>query len=275
MQTSPVSTRPRKVTSVGVDELRAAWKAIEAGQFGPSAKPAANQIDKPTPRVTGPAQGPSKGWVPGAKESVIAVLGALGSAGTTTVALSMATAAGSGVRLVESCSASASGLIAAASAELGDQGAWRRGRRDGVLLLWRRNNDLAPVPGPTEAGLTVVDLGSGPLSGWPASALAEAPALVLVTRATVPGLRRLERELERHTLSNLALAVVGPPLKRWPKVLTLGLGDRTQELVGDGRLVCVPVDRTLAITGLTPELLPPALVSAGGRLHALLGKEPS
>lgn len=275
MQTSPIATRPPRVAAVGVDELRAAWKAIEAGQFGPGARPAAGPPDTVSRAAARPTQVRSEAWTPAAGESVIAVRGALGSAGTTTVALAMATAAGSSVRLVESCPASASGLVAAACAELGDECAWRRGRRDGVLLQWRLNGDLAPVPGPTAAGLTVVDLGAGPLSGWPTSALAEAQALVLVTRATVPGLRRLEREVERHTQSNLALAVVGPPLKRWPKVLTRALGDRTQELLREGRLVCVPVDRTLAITGLTPEPLPPVLVSTGGRLLALLGKESS
>lgn len=268
-------TRSPQVAAVGVDELRAAWKAIEAGQFGPGAKPAAGPLAKASRGATRPTQTRSEPWAPGVGEFVIAVRGALGSAGATTVALATTSAAESGVRLVECCPASASGLIAAASAELGDEGAWRLGRRDGVLLQWRLDEDPAPVPGPTEAGLTVVDLGSGPLSGWPASALAEAPALVLVTRATVPGLRRLERGLEQRTQSNLALAVVGPALKRWPKALTRALGDRTYDLLREGRLVCVPVDRTLAITGLTPEPLPSALVSAGGHLLALLGKEPS
>lgn len=219
MHASPL-TRPRKVVVVGVEELRAAWKAIEAGQFDPITRPAPSPPDAASQGATLPAQMRSEAWVPGADESVIAVRGALGSGGATTVALAMVTAAGCGVRLVECCPASASGLIAAASAELGDQGAWRLGRRDGVQMQWRLNDDTpAQMPGPTEAGHTVVDLGAGLLSGWPASAFAETPALVLVTRATVPGLRRLERAVERLTRSNLALAVVGPPLKRWPKTL--------------------------------------------------------
>ena len=272
MHTSPSATTPR-VAAVGVEELRSAWKAVEAGFFDRTIEPAA----RPHAPSVAPATGSAPDtWAPGVDESVVVVRGCLGSAGATTVALALATASASAARLVECCPAWASGLTAAASAELGEEGAWRRGRRGGVQLEWRHVDEAGvPLPSDAHSGLTVLDLGAEMPSGWAASALAETPALALVTRATVPGLRRLERELERHASRNPVAAVIGPPFKRWPKVLTRAVGDHTHFLIRDGRLIGVPVDRTLALTGLTPDPLPPALVRAGGRLLTLLGKEPS
>ena len=53
------------------------------------------------------------------------------------------------------------------------------------------------------------------------------------------------------------------------------VGVRTLALIDEGRLIDVPFDRTLAVTGLTPDPLPVPLVKAGGRILAVLGKESS
>src|SRR5690606_6821821 len=99
------------VATVSVAELLAAWHAVADGQFA-----YATAAGDPTPGSTG--------WCPVA----VAVLGCHGSAGASTLALSLATAAGEPVRVVEAAAAGASGLAGAATAELGPTGTgWVRG----------------------------------------------------------------------------------------------------------------------------------------------------
>ena len=69
--------------------------------------------------------------------------------------------------------------------------------------------------------------------------------------------------------------MVGPQVKRWPTVLTRTVGVQTLALIDEGRLIDVPFDRALAVTGLTPDPLSVPLVKAGGRILAALGKESS
>ena len=108
-----------------VCELRRAWAALDAGQFAEAHEP----------------QRPAQRWTPAQGERVLAVIGAHGTAGASTLALAIATAAAP-ARVVECASTSRSGLVGAATAELGGRDGWLRGTRDKVVL--ERWDDEAP-----------------------------------------------------------------------------------------------------------------------------------
>lgn len=266
------ATRP-----VGVDELRRAWLAVQAGDF---------RHVRPKQRAVVPASpGAAVEWTPASDELVIPVVGASGSCGATTVALALATAVKGPARVVECASASLSGLAAASTAELGaDDHGWVHGTRDHVQLCrapgFRETPDTVPTPSPTDAPVvTVVDLGSQ-LSqvlaghGWLTSLLADASTVVVVARATVPGLRRLESSLHLLDSDRVVAAVLGPPHQRWPRAVAHTVGALAGALRDSGRLVEIPEDRTLAVHGLTPDPLPARLVTAGGVLLSHLEGNP-
>ena len=259
-------TRSKSAPGVGVDELRAAWRALEAGLFTDGAA-ATGQVASGADC----SRAGMEGWTPSTGEQVIVVQGSVGSAGATTIALAIATASSEQVRLVECCPTTVSGLVAASTAELGEEDGWRLGRRDGVRIERQATDEpRPPTPLATASDLTVLDLGTSAVAAWP---MLPGEPPVLVTRASVPGLRRLEALLDLHPAAVAGL--VGPPVKRWPKVLTRTVGVRTIALIDEGRLIDVPFDRALAVTGLTPDPLSVPLVKAGGRILAALGKEPS
>lgn len=268
--TTASPTRP-----VSVDELRRAWLAVQAGEFR-----------TPTPTRRPPATTePLAGWTPGSGERLLAVVGAAGSCGATTVALALASAADGAARVVECCSASQTGLAAASTAELGTPGpGWTRGSRERVLLDRadgvRPDPMSVPTPAPTpNPGLTVVDVGH-PVeqvlagAGWLAALLTEAPVLVIAARASVPGLRRLESCLHQLDNRNVIAAAIGPPHRRWPAALTRTLGTHTRRLLDTDRLHTVPEDRTLALHGITPAPLPSPLLTAGTALLSLTEGNP-
>ena len=262
------ATRP-----VAVDELRRAWLAVQAGDFRRS---------HPKQRAVAPAApAAAVEWTPASDELVIPVVGAAGSCGATTVALALATAVNGPARVVECAAASLSGLAAASTAELGaDDHGWINGTRDHVQLCRaegvRVTPDSVPKPSPTDAPVvTVVDLGSQiaqVLAGqsWLTSLLAGGPTVVLVSRATVPGLRRLESSLHLLDANRAVAAVLGSPRRRWPRTVTHTVGALTGELIDSGRLVEIPEDRTLAVHGLTPDPLPTPLLTAAGVLLSLI-----
>ena len=158
---------------------------------------------------------------------MVPVVGAAGSCGATTVSLALATAAGRGARVVECASASSSGLVAASTRELGsDDHGWVHGARDQVLLDRAAGTaphpDHLPTPPPADAPLlTVVDMGSQVEQvvaghGWLTRLLTDAPTVVVVARASVPGLRRLECCLHQIGPDRTLVAVVGPPAAAGP-----------------------------------------------------------
>ncbi len=262
---------------VAVDELRRAWLAVQAGDFSRSGY---------KQRAVAPAlPATAVEWTPAPDEFVIPVVGAAGSCGATTVALALATSVEGPARVVECASASASGLAAASTAELGADGhGWVYGTRDHVHLEradgFRENPDTVPTPSPTDAPVvTVVDVGSQLAQvlaghGWLTSLLADAPTVVVVARATVPGLRRLESSLHLLDADRAVAAALGPPHRRWPRAVAHTVGALTGALIDSGRLVEIPEDRTLAVHGLTPDPLPARLVTAGGVLLSHLEGNP-
>ena len=251
------------MTAHSVAELRDAWRAIEAGEFAHG------------PRSVPTARTPATVWAPAPGERVVAVVGCAGGVGASTVALALATAAGVPARVVECCTPLASGFSAAANAELGNEGPWRRGSR-GDVLLERPITDDATVPVPTESSVewTFVDTNwksvSDPGAGWLGPLLRTLDDIVLVTNATVPGVRRLESCAELLGRDAFGV-VVGPTAKRWPrpvKVAAAGIPARVH-------LADFPLDPRLQVTGLAPDPLPAPLLKAAQNVLALLRKEPT
>ncbi len=261
------SSRP-----VGVDELKRAWHAVNVGEFrastgkGPRGRGAINEDN----------------WSPAAGEHALAVIGCAGSVGASTVALAVALTAAAPVRVIECCSVTASGLAAASTAELGlHPTGWRQGKRDHVLLE-RASEVLAgvnEVPLPTEAEnetqLTILDIGweAGQLLAtncWLAEAVRTADQLVLVTTATVPGMRRagvaMDLLANHWQPEQIALAVRGRRRKKWPRGLEHAGGPAVRGALVADRCVEIPEDRELAVNGLDSRPVPAPLISAARQL---------
>lgn len=261
--TQSTATRP-----VGVDELRRAWHAVQDGQFR-TREPLS--VRPPQPR----AQTATGEWI--TSEPVLPVLGCAGQSGTTTVALALATVSGS-ARVVECCTATASGLAAAATAELGrGQNAWAIGRRDRVWMARTSQVLLGPDETPlpdsplAEVDLTVLDIGweIGQVmasTGWIRDQLESASSLVLVTIPTVPAIRRLEMALTLLDPQKIAVAVRGTHPRRWPKALLAALGSRSAAAIKNGPVVAIPSDKGLLLRGLDSSPLPTSLLKAAGNL---------
>lgn len=283
--TAPTTT-PRPVS---VEELKRAWHAVQAGDFRTVRTPRPSL--GPSPRLDAPSL--VAAWTPASGERVLPVVGSAGWCGATTLALALATAVGGPARVVECGSASATGLAAASTAELGaDQHGWTHGSRNEALLDRAHTPRVHPhdVPAPSPAVgpiVSVVDVGhpvEQVLAGgsWLATLLTHAPVVVVAARVSVPGLRRLESclalldDADLPASGRTVVALLGPPRKRWPRDLTHTLGPLTTARLAAGRLVEVPEDRRLALRGLTPAPLPAPLISAAatvlhlteGTLHA-------
>jgi len=261
--------------AVSVDELKRAWSAVQAGRFRTGNR-VTRELREPTPPHAGTE------WEPGAGERVLPVIGCVGSCGASTMSLALAGAAALPARVVECTSVTASGLVAASTAELGlHESGWTRGTRDGVLLE-RASNVLVSiqeVPTPSVPdriiALTVLDVGweIGQVlttPAWLGEQVRSADLVILVTTATVPGLRRLEGALELLAGTSTCAAVIGPKRKKWPRAAEYSAGPRIRALDQAGRLVDVPQDRALAIAGLDATPLPTPLLTAAAALLRLL-----
>jgi hypothetical protein len=262
------------VRAVGVDELRQAWRAVAHGAFLPSE-------GGPSPLRR---NGIAELWTRAEGERSVAIVGCVGSAGATTVALSAALSTDGPVRVVECCSATASGLATASSAELGrDARGWNRGRREHVLL--ERSStvlaDINHVPVPATADrdtLTLLDVGwdiaqlrAG--ANWLSASVADAEVLVVVSTATVPGMRRLATALDlladlrrSAPADRTVIAVRGPRRRKWGRGVEHAGGPHLQCVLATGALVEIPECRALAVAGLDSRPVPPALIAASGRL---------
>lgn len=206
----------------------------------------------------------------------VTVVAAHAGAGATTVALAISDAAAAEdrrVHLVDNAHPSRSGLVAAASAELGADatGAWRRGSRAHVTVD-RRATDVAPggwpvLPIDEAPAMTVLDLGL-PTPADLARLAPDRTPTVVVCRPTVPGVRLTEQVLSRLAERPLVVAAVGS--SRWPGEVTASLGPRLGALRAAARVVTVPTDRRLEVTGLTQSPLPKPVRAAARALLRLL-----
>lgn len=251
---------------VSVEELRRAYRAAVAGQFrGHHQVP---HLSAPSPVV----------WTPAPGEQVVLVVGATGGAGASTVALALASCA-SEVRVVECCTVASSGLAGASTAEMGvTADGWVQGTRDDVLIERRSDRvptlEAMPAPTQTPTTLTVLDVPADvdllvASSGWLGQLARTLPVLVVVSRPTAPGLRRLETAAGLLRPDRVLAVLVGAP-KRWPRQLEQHLGPHGRRLRAAGRLIDLPHDPRLAVEGITTDPLPASLLAAVAPLLASL-----
>ena len=214
-------------------------------------------------------------------QTSVAVLGASGGCGATTLSLALAEHLHA-ARILECRTAPISTLAAATTFELGARvSGWQVGMRDaldagaGAVAIDRAPQAVTsavqlppPEPSGPRGSTNVIDVGwrITELAGWLRGAVANATAIVVAATGTCSGLAHLEatlRELEEHTDTPITIALRGPHLKQWPRPLRATAGPRTRHLLEAGSLVTIPDDRTLHLLGLTPEPLPRAVAAAG------------
>ena len=251
---------------VAVDELTRAYRAVTLGEFRAGSRRVGRSVEV------------DSGWSPADGEQLAAVVGCLGGAGASTVALGLASAA-EDARVVECCTVAASGLAGASSAELGvSPDGWVQGSR-GPVLVERRGERIespahCPAPAVATRSLTVLDCGwdvdllVGD-DGWLGATFRNVPAAVVVTRPTVPGMRRLEAAVGLVGLGRVCGVVVGVE-KRWPRPVEQTLGQSGRALRAEGRLIGLPHDPNLAMEGLTPAPLPAPILAGCSAVLSLL-----
>jgi hypothetical protein len=264
---------------MSVEAMRSAVIAVRAGAFDGLA--AANDVvaQVAATRPTVPLLSIGDLGAP-----AVVVLPAHAGAGASTVALAVAEALSGHreVQLAEYADPCRSGLDTASSSELGvDESGWRRGRRGRIdlarLAVDRPSGDDLPLPSPAWRGgvaddrVLVIDAGWPGMSmlsgaGW-TKALLGAAHLVVVSRVTVPAVRQIEHVLSVFEVPAV-VACVGSG--RWPGMVTASCGPALRAARAAGRVVAVPVDRRLAIAGLTPDPLPRSVAAAGRVLAGLL-----
>lgn len=195
-------------------------------------------------------------------------MGAHPWAGTSTVTLALAERASRGhehVVIVDADGRADSGLLTVAERDLPARDGWATGVRGAVQVRRPLPGKASPEPAASNDGLVFVDAGCrdeafvdpGDVSG-----------VVLVCRATVPGLRSAEVALHRLGARRVVLAVVGA--RRLPNVARGMAGLGVSELLATGRVVCFDHDRRLAVEGPDDRPLPRPLLATAGRVLDLL-----
>jgi hypothetical protein len=258
---------------VAVPELQRAWRAVQAGKFRQESPAAAGTADVIPNSPT---------WAPGNAEQVLPVVGCSGASGASTIALALASAARRSARILE-CRGTTSGLAAASAAELGPHpSGWRRGIRGDVLLeraggLLTRVDEV-PLPSVPDRplALTVLDVGWDlrhvlHVRSWIGEQVKTAGVVVVVARATIPGLLHLETTLSLLDQIRAVAAVLGSPCRRWSKAVWQSSGPMTKALDDSGRLIVIPHDSRLAAVGLDSRALPRQLLEAADAILELAG----
>jgi hypothetical protein len=290
---------------LSIAQLQAALRACEASVRTAAQAPTAAAIqigllgigpDRSLRAGLG-VRAPHHGW--------LLVVAAHPGAGCSTTALAIADAAataGSPVHLVEAGQPGllvGGGLAAVTHHELGVvAGGWRRGRR-GLVTLDRAAGTgprTWPPPAPHQAvdqtPVTVLDAGAawagtedevgGRAAPWWSAGASAPSAVVVVCRASIPGISGAERLLDRLKDlfemdaqtdvaagggTTLLAAVVGGARLRGP--LRAACGPYLGRLQAQRRVVGVPHVRYLELTGPTADALPRSLTAAGRGLWAL------
>ena len=254
---------------VSVPELQRAWRAVQSGSF---------RQESPVTAARADAVPNSPTWAPGNAEQILPVVGCSGASGASTIALAVASAAVRSARILE-CRGTTSGLAVASTAELGPHpSGWRRGIRGDVLLerasgLLTRVDEV-PLPSAPDRplALTVLDVGWNlrqvlHVPSWIGEQVTTAGVVVVVTRATIPGLLHLETTLSLLGQIRAVAAMLGSPCRRWSKAVWQSSGPMTKALDDSGRLIVIPHNSRLAALGLDSRPLPRQLLQAA---HAIL-----
>ncbi len=213
----------------------------------------------------------------------VLVVGAHPGAGTSVVALALAEVLGmtdptsgvDGVRLVDATGDGASGLAGAAQREIGGRDdRWRIGRRGAIDIWWPAAPRISMRELPeiilSGTGPLVVDAGWSDRQGIGAErfgALFAASRVMVVCRASVPGVRRVELALEGLP-GRPVVAAVGA--RRWPAAVVASWGPRLAQAVSEDRAVLIPSVRRVEVNGIDSEALPRSITGAATRVAGLL-----
>ena len=292
MTTSPAHTaRPARLEPPPTAHVGGAGEAVEidaGGDLDPSPPPplsvaqlqhALRLARRQSPPTGAGVDGPARGNLACAIPCHIAAFSAHPAAGASTLALAVAdtlAATGRPAALLDYAAPGRSGLSAATDTELGtvSTGDWQVGRRATVTVYRRviRPDDaldadgaLPPAPPPIADHTHVV----ADLSGLDPARRPQPDArstVLLVCRPTIPGLAYAEAWLTTFAAgpATVLLAAVGP--RRWPKLAAASLGPQLERLRADGQVITVPMQPRLALTGVTADPLPTALLTAAGRI---------
>ena len=117
----------------------------------------------------------------------------------------------------------------------------------------------------TSTSLTILDTGweAGQLlssRSWIAETVRSVVHLVLTTRATTPGMRRLGGVLDLlsgvRDLGQVMVAVIGPRRKKWNRGLEHAAVSAVRSVLDAGNCVEIPEMAALAVAGLDSRPLP-------------------
>jgi hypothetical protein len=123
--------------------------------------------------------------------------------------------------------------------------------------------------------LTILDAGweAGQLLStdcWIADTVKSVERLVLTTRATTPGMRRLEGVLDllsgARDLWQVKVALIGPRRKKWHRGLEQAGGAGVRRVLDAGNCVAIPEIPALAAAGLDSRPLAAGVVDAARQL---------
>ena len=195
-------------------------------------------------------------------------MGAHPWAGTSTVTLALADRAARAserVVIVDAAGQADSGLLTVAERDLTARDGWALGVRGAVQVRRPLSVNASPGPAASNDGLVFIDAGCRDEAYVDSG---DARGVLLVCRATVPGLRSAEVALHRLDARGVVLAVVGA--RRLPNVVRGTAGLRVSELLATGRVVCFDHDRRLAVEGADDRPLPRPLLASAGRVLDLL-----
>ncbi len=255
---------------VTVSDLVAAVRAQRDGGAA-HATPATSVTPETPPRTASPS---------------LLVVASHAGAGATAVSVALADALaaalsdGTGrserdVSLVDGAPTDRSGMLAATGRDMANVGSsWRMGRREAVRVFRPVHSmspsDLPPLP-PCGSDFVVTDSGtdwrtltSTPSPLWPPE---DGVELVVVFRATVPGVRQVEGALAALPGNPY---VVGVGAKRWPTPAAAAFGPRLGSARSQDRVALFPVDRHLELNGIDTEPFSKPLAGAAAQLVELI-----
>ena len=214
---------------------------------------------------------------PTARASLL-VVAAHAGAGATAVSVALADALGRfdlRVQLIDAAPSERSGMLGATDHDMANAGnSWRTGRRSAITVLRPVHTtspaDLPPLP-PTESDVVVTDAGtdwrtltSEPNPLWPPG---EGTELLVVCRATVPGVRHAEPALAALPGNPF---VVGVGARRWPTPVSAAFGPRLGRAVSEGRVGLIPADRRLELNGIDTEPFAKPVAAAAAQLSEVI-----
>jgi hypothetical protein len=106
---------------------------------------------------------------------------------------------------------------------------------------------------------------------WIGEQVTTAGVVVVVTRATIPGLLHLETTLSQLGQIRAVATILDSCCRRWSKAVWQSSGPLTRALEDSGRLIVIPHDARLAALGLDSRPLPGQFLAAAHDTLELAG----